>query len=69
MDNKTDMNNKLQRLEELLRTHDWYYNMSDDHRYYLQGRRQYNEIWRLMDELKNNGYFTEAENLYDKYKK
>ena len=69
MDNKTDMNNKLQRLEELLQTHDWYYNMSDDHRYYLQGRRQYNEIWRLMDELKNNGYFTEAENLYDKYKK
>tara|TARA_R100000315_G_C5193232_1_gene112858 strand:- start:165 stop:374 length:210 start_codon:yes stop_codon:yes gene_type:complete len=69
MDNKTDMNNKLQRLEELLQTHDWYYNMSDDHRYYLQGRRQYNEIWRLMDELKDNGYFTEAENLYDKYKK
>jgi hypothetical protein len=69
MDNKTDMNNKLQRLEELLQTHDWYYNMSDDHRYYLQGRRQYNEIWKLMDELKTNGYFTEAENLYDKYKK
>ena len=69
MDNIIDMNNKLQRLEELLQTHDWYYNMSDDHKYYLQGRKQYNEIWRLMGELKDNGYFTEAENLYDKYKK
>jgi hypothetical protein len=69
MDNINDMNDKLQRLEELLQTHDWYYNMSDDHRYYLQGRRQYNEIWNLMTELKDNGYFTEAENLYDKYKK
>lgn len=69
MDNINDMNDKLKRLEELLQTHDWYYNMSDDHKYYLQGRKQYNEIWRLMGELKDNGYFTEAENLYDTYKK
>ena len=69
MDNNNDMKIKLKELEALLISHDWYYDMSDDHRYYLQGRRQYNEIWNLMTELKENGYFTEAENLYDKYKK
>ena len=67
MDNITDMNNKLKELEELLQTHDWYYAMSDDNYYYQQGRQQFEKIWELMDELKNNGYFTEVENLYDTY--
>ena len=69
MDNNTDMKITLQQLEELLQTHDWYYMMSDDNRYYKQGRKSFEAIWKLMDELKNNGYFTEAENLYDKYNK
>ena len=67
MDNITDMNNKLKELEELLQTHDWYYAMSDDNYYYKQGRQQFEKIWKLMDELKDNGYFTEVENLYDTY--
>jgi hypothetical protein len=65
MDNITDMNDKLKRLEELLQTHDWYYMMSDDNYWYKQGRKSYEEIWKLMDELN----CTESENLYDKYKK
>ena len=65
MDNITDMNNKLQQLEDLLKHHDWYYAMSDDNYYYKQGRKSYEKIWKLMDELK----CTEAENLYDKYSK
>ena len=67
MDNITDMNNKLKELEELLQTHDWYYAMSDDNYYYKQGRQQFEKIWELMDELKEDGYFTEVENLYDTY--
>ena len=67
MDNITDMNNKLKELEKLLQTHDWYYAMSDDNYYYKQGRQQFEKIWELMDELKDNGYFTEVENLYDTY--
>ena len=67
MDNIIDMNNKLKELEELLQTHDWYYVMSDDNYYYKQGRQQFEKIWELMDELKDNGYFTEVENLYDTY--
>jgi len=67
MDNIIDMNNKLKELEELLQTHDWYYAMSDDNYYYKQGRQQFEKIWELMDELKESGYFTEVENLYDTY--
>ena len=63
--NTINMSNKLKELEELLETHDWYYAMSDDNYYYLKGRKQYEKIWELMDELKNNGYSTEVENLYD----
>jgi len=69
MDNITDMNNKLQQLEDLLQVHDWYYAMSDDNYYYKLGRKQFEKIWKLMDELKDGGYFTESENLYDKYSK
>ena len=68
MDNINDMNNKLQQLEDLLKVHDWYYAMSDDNRYYKRGRKQFEEICKLMNELKDNGYFTESENLYDKYR-
>jgi len=68
MDNITDMNNKLQQLEDLLKVHDWYYAMSDDNNYYKRGRKQFEEIWKLMNELEENGYFTESENLYDKYR-
>ena len=69
MDNNNDMKIKLKELEALLISHDWYYAMSDDNYYYKKGRQQFEKIWELMDELKSNGYFTEAENLYDKYKK
>ncbi len=69
MDNITDMKIKLKELEALLISHDWYYMMSDDNRWYKQGRKSFEMIWKLMDELTEGGYFTEAENLYDKYKK
>ena len=68
MDNINDMNNKLQQLEDLLKVHDWYYAMSDDNSYYKRGRKQFEEICKLMNELQDNGYFTESENLYDKYR-
>ena len=69
MDNNNDMKIKLKELEALLISHDWYYMMSDDNRYYKQGRKSFEMIWKLMDELRDGGYFTEAENLYDTYKK
>ena len=69
MDNNNDMNIKLKELEALLVSHDWYYMMSDDNRYYKQGRKSFELITKIMLELKDGGYYTEANNLYDKYSK
>ena len=69
MDNNNDMNIKLKELEALLVSHDWYYAMSDDNYWYKQGRKSYELIWKLMDELKDGGYYTESNDLYDKYSK
>ena len=41
MDNNNDMKIKLKELEALLVSHDWYYMMSDDNRYYKQGRKSF----------------------------
>ena len=68
MDNN-DMSIKLKELEALLVSHDWYYAMSDDNYWYKQGRKSYELIWKLMDELKDGGYYTESNDLYDKYSK
>ena len=69
MDNNNDMKIKLKELEALLVSHDWYYMMSDDNYWYKQGRKSFELINKLMLELKDGGYYTEANNLYDKYSK
>ena len=69
MDNNNDMKIKLKELEALLVSHDWYYMMSDENRYFKQCRKSLELITKLMFELKDGGYYTEANNLYDKYSK
>ncbi len=59
----------LVQLEELLKNHDWYYNMSDDHRYYTAGRRESEEIQQTMEKLINNNCGVVTKELYDKYSK
>ena len=59
----------LVQLEELLKNHDWYYNMSDDHRYYPSGREQSKVIQQTMEKLNNNNCSVLSKELYDKYKK
>lgn len=59
----------LVQLEELLKQHDWYYNMSDDHRYYTSGREQSKVIQQTMEKLNNNNCSVLSKELYDKYKK
>lgn len=34
----------LEQLDKLMRQHDWYYNMSDDHRVWVAGRAQWERI-------------------------
>jgi hypothetical protein len=59
----------LQQLEQMLRTHDWYYMMSEDSRYYRRGSEQSKAINDQMKVCVENGMKDEAEQLYAKYKK
>jgi hypothetical protein len=54
----------LQRLESLLKNHDWYYAWSDDHRVYKKGAETEKQIKELVNQLGKEG-----EDLYDEYKK
>ena len=56
------MGNKLEQLEELLKTHDWYYQMTEDHRVWQRGSQQRSKIRELVNELGNEG-----KDLYDRY--
>lgn len=55
----------LQQYEQALRSHDWYYDYSDDHRYYTKGRDEWAAISRMRKELKEAGLDAEAQALYD----
>ncbi len=59
----------LVQLEELLKNHDWYYNMSDDYRYYTRGRQESEKIQQTMEKLNNNNCGVVTKELYDKYSK
>ena len=56
-------NINLEQFEQLLKNHDWTYQMSDDSYYYRRGQQQYNEIYEI---IAQNG--EEYENLYNEYR-
>lgn len=58
----------LQEFESLLKKHDWYYNYSDDHRYYTKGVAERNEIEAALAELTSLGFREEACRLYNELK-
>ena len=51
-------------LIEALRTHDWYYRMSDDSRAYRRGQDKWDRIQFLADQLGDEG-----QELIEKYRK
>ena len=55
----------LEKYEQLLKAHDWFYHMSDDHRYYDRGRKQSVELRLALTELENQGLYEEAKELFN----
>ena len=69
--NKTNTTNKLlETLKSQLKHHDWFYEYSDDSRYYNSGLREFNQIWRTIEQLQEIGEyeFDLAIALYKQYK-
>jgi hypothetical protein len=58
----------LDTLEQLLKTHDWTYQYSDDHRAWSKGNDQATEISRQMSICCGLGLDTVANELYNKHK-
>ena len=61
------METYLDRLEKLLKNHDWYYMYSDDSRAYESGANERKEIHLEMEYLGKIGKKDEADELFDKY--
>lgn len=55
----------LEKYEQLLRTHDWFYNYADDSRAYEKGRKQSLELRLALTDLENQGLYEEAKELFN----
>lgn len=53
-------------LERALRTHDWWYEYSDDHSLYSRGRAERDKINWMIRALESAGQQAEAKDLYKK---
>ena len=58
---------ELVTLEQLLVNHDWTYNYSDDHRYWIKGVAQANDIQVQLDVCRVAGHGAQARQLYNQY--
>lgn len=66
----TDTIRLLNTLESQLKHHDWFYEYSDDSRYYNSGLREFTQIWQTIEKLQEIGEneFDRAIALYKQYK-
>ena len=59
---------QLTELEEMLKSHDWYYSYSDDQRYYKRGMVERERIEAEIERLSAKGFRAEACALYNELK-
>lgn len=57
----------LSQLQKDLKAHDWWYMMSDDHRWYLSGTQSMKEIRELIGIINSAGLTEPAKKLWIKY--
>ena len=69
-ENKINTTRLLDTLESQLKHHDWFYEYSDDSRYYNSGLREFTQIWQTIEQLQKIGEneFDQAIALYKQYK-
>jgi hypothetical protein len=55
-------------LIKALKSHDWYYQYSDNYKVWDRGRLQRQRINEMVSQAKGEGWGDEAEELYNQYK-
>ena len=68
--NKINTTKLIEELESKLKSHDWFYEYSDDNRYYNSGLKEFTDIWNVIEQLQAIGEneFDQAIALYKQYK-
>jgi hypothetical protein len=61
------MTNNIQEFENMLRRHDWYYDMADDGRSVRAGRESLQRILYVIRSNEGTEFGRECETLYNKY--
>lgn len=67
MNEENSSSDLFNKLESLLKTHDWFYMMSDDNRKYSNGSAQQQDIRAIVKTLTGMGEGEKAKELYNKY--
>jgi hypothetical protein len=62
-----EIQEELIKLENLLKSHDKYYDYSDDAKVVRQGEEQWSKISSLSSSLKLAGYTKEVQDIFKKY--
>ena len=62
-----DASTILEQLESSLKSHDWWYGYSDDHRSYTTGSREQKQIRGLIKQFEDSGFGDKAQEMYNKY--
>ncbi|MCS5551602.1 MAG: hypothetical protein NZ811_08820 [Gammaproteobacteria bacterium] len=70
MSEKTNTKHLLSTLEVQLKLHDWFFEYSDDQRYWEAGHKEREEIWETIEKLKLKGEneLDQAMKLYKEFK-
>ena len=68
--NKINTTKLIEELESKLKSHDWFYEYSDDNRYYKAGQKEFLDIWNVIEQLQAIGEdeFNQAITLYLRHK-
>ena len=68
--NRTSTTKLLDILESQLKSHDWFYEYSDDSRYYNSGLREFTQIWQTIEQLQaiSENAFDQAIAMYKEHK-
>lgn len=67
---KSKTDKLLETLKSQLKSHDWFYEYSDDHRYYNSGLEEFTQIWQTIEKLQAIGEneFDRAIAMYKEHK-
>ena len=68
--NTTSCSELRLKLKQQLEQHDWFYEYSDDNRYYKAGQKEFLDIWNVIEQLQAIGQdeFDQAITLYLRHK-